>query len=52
METKYPKVTISLPEDILQDYKKFCKINGMNISSRIAILLRKDLREKKERGEE
>ena len=41
--SKYKKVTITLPEDLLKNYQKYCEDEGMNLSSRIAILLKKDL---------
>ena len=44
---QYKKVTISLPLKIFEEYQEFCKREGMNLSSRIAILLKKDLENKK-----
>ena len=39
----FKKVTITIPEEILKNYRKYCLEEGMNLSSRIAILLKKDL---------
>jgi len=46
MNTKYQKLTITLPEDLLKEFKKFCEKNGINLSSRIAIIIREDLQKK------
>jgi len=46
MNKKYQKLTITLPEDILEEFKQFCKSNGINLSSRIAILIKEDLQNK------
>jgi len=46
MNTKYQKLTITLPEEILKDFKKFCDNNGINLSGRIAILIKEDLKKK------
>jgi metal-responsive CopG/Arc/MetJ family transcriptional regulator len=46
MDTTYKKLTITLPEKILKKFRKFCDDNGINLSSRIAILIREDLEEK------
>ena len=46
MNTTYQKLTITLPEDILKEFKKFCDNNGINLSSRIAILIKEDLEKK------
>ncbi len=43
MNTKYKKLTITLPENLLKEFKKFCEDNGLNMSSRIAILIKNDL---------
>ena len=43
-KTIYKKVTITLPEDLLIKYKEYCKQRGMNLSSRIAVLLKKDFK--------
>jgi len=40
---KYKRVTITLPEDLLRKYQRYCQSEGMNLSSRIAVLLKKDL---------
>jgi metal-responsive CopG/Arc/MetJ family transcriptional regulator len=46
METIYQKLTITLPEAILKEFREFCKKNGINLSSRIAILIKEDLEKK------
>jgi metal-responsive CopG/Arc/MetJ family transcriptional regulator len=46
MDTSYKKLTITLPEKILKNFRKFCDENGINLSSRIAILIREDLEKK------
>ncbi len=40
---EYKRVTITLPKELLEKYQKYCQQEGMNLSSRIAILLKKDL---------
>ncbi|AJF62605.1 MAG: hypothetical protein QT11_C0001G0462 [archaeon GW2011_AR20] len=42
-KSTFKKVTITLPEDLFKKYQKYCEAEGMNLSSRIAILLKKDL---------
>jgi len=45
METlKQTKATITLPPKLLGEYKLFCKDNGMNLSKRIALLMKNDLK--------
>lgn len=46
MNKNYKKITITLPEDLLVKFKEFCQKNGINLSSRIAILIKEDLDEK------
>lgn len=46
MDTRYQKLTITLPENILKEFRKFCESNGINLSSRIAILIQEDLEKK------
>ena len=41
---EYKRVTITLPTDLLKQYQKYCEEEGMNLSSRIAVLLKKDLK--------
>ena len=43
---KYDKLTITLPEDLLNEFRKFCEKNGINLSSRIAVLIKEDLENK------
>ena len=43
MGNKYDRINITLPELLLEEFKEFCKKNGINLSSRIAILIKKDL---------
>lgn len=42
---EYKKITITLPEQILKKYRKFCEENGMKLSNRIAVLIKKDIDE-------
>ncbi len=46
MDIEYERVNITLPKKILNEFKEFCQNNGINISSRIAILIKKDLEKK------
>lgn len=46
MNTEYQKLTITLPINLLKEFRKFCENNGINLSSRIAILIKKDLEKK------
>lgn len=43
---QYVRLNISLPIDLLKKYKKYCEEQGMNLSSRIAVLIKKDLENK------
>lgn len=42
----YNKLTITLPEKLLKEFREFCDKNGINLSSRIAILIKEDLAKK------
>jgi metal-responsive CopG/Arc/MetJ family transcriptional regulator len=46
MNTEYKKLTITLPNNLLKEFRKFCERNGINMSSRIAILIKEDLQKK------
>ena len=46
MDIAYKKLTITLPEIILKEVRKFCEDNGINLSSRIAIIIKEDLEKK------
>lgn len=46
MDKEYQKLTITLPEDLLKRFREFCQNNGINLSSRIAILIKEDLKQK------
>ena len=46
MDTEYQKLTITLPSSLLKEFRKFCENNGINLSSRIAILIKEDLQKK------
>lgn len=46
MDKKYQKLTITLPEDLLKQFREFCDKNGINLSSRIAVLVKEDLEKK------
>ena len=39
----FKRVTITLPLELLEAYQRFCEKEGMNLSSRIAVLIKKDL---------
>ncbi len=47
-KTEYQKVTITLPNQLLKEYREFLDSIGMNLSTRLAILIGNDL--KKLRG--
>ena len=46
MDVKYERINITLPKDVLLKFREFCEENGINISSRISILIKKDLEKK------
>lgn len=46
MDKEYQKLTITLPDDLLRSFKEFCLKNGINLSGRIAILIKEDLEQK------
>jgi metal-responsive CopG/Arc/MetJ family transcriptional regulator len=41
---KYQRVDITLPSDLLKKFEQYCEKEGMKISSRMAVLIRKDLK--------
>ena len=43
---EYKKITITLPLSLQEEFKKFCGDKGLNISKRIAILIKEDLKNK------
>lgn len=46
MDKQYERLNITLPKELLDEFKKFCERNGINLSSRIAILIKEDLQKK------
>ena len=40
---QYTRLNITLPSDLLEQFKEYCNKEGMVLSSRIAVLIRKDL---------
>ncbi|MFH0831297.1 MAG: plasmid partition protein ParG [archaeon] len=46
MNKKYERINITLPEEVLKRFKEFCKKNGINMSSRISVLIEEDLAKK------
>ena len=40
---QYIRLNITLPSDLLEKFNEFCESQGMMLSSRIAVLIRKDL---------
>lgn len=40
---KYKRVNITLPEDVYEKFLKYCDGEGMNLSSRIAVLIKRDI---------
>jgi len=42
---EFKKITLTIPENILEKYKHYCNENGMNVSKKVAILMRNDLNE-------
>lgn len=40
---KYTRLNITLPSDLLQEFEKYCESQGMFLSPRIAVLIKKDL---------
>ena len=43
---EYKKITITLPLYLQKQFKEFCENNGLNISGRIAVLIKEDLKNK------
>ena len=42
---KYIRVDVTLPNTLLARFKRQCTDNGMKVSSRIAVLIKRDLEE-------
>ena len=40
---KYERVDITLPSDLLKRFEQYCEKEEMQISSRMAVLIKKDL---------
>jgi len=47
MEKTYIRFSITLPTELAKQFKKFVRANGINVSSRIAVLIEEDLKNKK-----
>jgi len=45
-QTKYKRITISLPKGLLEKFRKFCGENAINMSGRIAKLIEKDIKDR------
>jgi metal-responsive CopG/Arc/MetJ family transcriptional regulator len=43
---EYKRVTITLPKHLAETYKRFVEENGLNMSGRIALLVKEDLKNK------
>jgi len=43
MNTQYARINITLPKELLNRFQKYCKEEGMTISSRIAVLIKRDI---------
>lgn len=39
----YTRITITVEDKLLKAYKKFCKDNAIKLSTRIQLLMKKDL---------
>jgi metal-responsive CopG/Arc/MetJ family transcriptional regulator len=46
MDKEYERLNITLPKNLLESFREFCEKNGINLSSRISILIKKDLEKK------
>ena len=42
---KYTRLNITLPTELLEEFDKYCQMEGMMLSSRIAVLIKRDLEE-------
>lgn len=40
---EYDRITITLPTELLEKFRKYCEENAMKVSTRIAKLIKKDL---------
>jgi len=40
---KYIKISITVEEKLLKDFKEFCKENAMKVSTRIQLLMKEDI---------
>lgn len=43
---EYVRLNITLPTELLKKFEEYCEKEGMMLSSRIAVLIKKDLGEK------
>jgi metal-responsive CopG/Arc/MetJ family transcriptional regulator len=39
----YDRLNITLPKELLKKFKEYCEKEGMNMSSRISVLIKRDL---------
>ena len=46
---KYTRLNITLPTDLLEKFNEYCESQGMFLSPRIAVLIKKDLEQNKKK---
>ena len=44
MNTQYERINITIPKRLLKEFKLYCEKEGMSMSSRIAVLIKRDLK--------
>lgn len=43
MDKEYEKITITIPKDVMKEFRNFCARHAINMSGRISKLIEKDL---------
>lgn len=44
-KTKFERLTITIPKDLLKNFKEYCKDNAINMSAKITKLIKKEMKQ-------
>ncbi len=42
-KNKFERLTVTIPEDLLEKFRKYCEDNAINMSAKIAKLIEKEM---------
>ncbi len=47
---KMAKISLTVPEEVLEEFKKYCEIERRSVSAQVSLLMEKAVKESKEDG--